>query len=273
MGIKSLSFSQVISGKVVNELNKKTIPFVSIGIKGTNIGTVSNEDGYFHLNLENMNLADSLKISAIGYKFKTFSASKAQSFSDEIIYLQSENYNLKEVTILPSKTIKKVLGNKKYNKNGYCSFGSKAKGTQVALKIENKTGRSLFIEDFNFCLNINAFGDSILFRLNFYDEDINGLPGESLLKNQIVFSPKPNIGISTLDLKEESIIIDEKVFFVSLECISDITNKYKSKYTFTGIGFSGSPKGPIYLKTASQSNWQKSPIAGVDFNVTVSYQK
>lgn len=267
-------FSQLISGKIIDSSTKKTIPFVSVGIKGTNIGTLSNDNGFFRINIEKALQTDSFKISAIGYKSKTYSITKVQFFFEEQIYLQPENYILKEVTIRPTKTIKKVLGNKRYNKRGYCSFKSKAQGTQIAIKIENEKNRSLFVEDFNFCLNINAFGDSIIFRLNFYDSDVNGLPGKSLLKKQIVFLPNPTIGICKLNLKNESIIIDEKVFFVSLECISDLTkNQHKSGYSPTEIGFSGSPKGPVYVNESSQGNWQKKTVAGVDFNVTVSYQK
>lgn len=267
-------FSQFISGKIIDGSTKKTIPFVSVGIKGTNIGTLSDDNGFFKINIEKALQTDSFKISAIGYKSKTYSSVQIQSFFDELIYLQPENYSLKEVTIYPTKRKQKVLGNKRYNKNGYCSFKSKAKGTQVAIKIENEKNRSLFVEDFNFCLNINAFGDSIIFRLNFYASDENGLPGKSLLKKQIVFSPNPTIGICKLDLKNESIVIEEKVFFVSLECISDLTkNQHKSGYSPTEIGFSGSPKGPVYVNESSQGNWQKKPVAGVDFNITVSYQK
>ena len=274
LGINSSLFSQLISGKVIDESTKKTIPFVSVGIKGTNIGTLSDDNGFFKINIEKALQTDSFKISAIGYKSKTYSSIEVQSFSDQQIYLQPENYILKEVTIHPTKRKQKVLGNKRYNKRGYCSFKSKAQGTQIAVKIENEKNRSLTIEDFNFCLNVNAFGDSIIFRLNFYASDANGLPGKSLLKKQIVFSPNPNIGIIKLDLKNESIIIDEKIFFVSIECISDLTkNQHKTGYSPTEIGFSGSPKGPVYVNESSQGNWQKKPVAGVDFNVTVSYQK
>ncbi|MBC7695407.1 MAG: carboxypeptidase-like regulatory domain-containing protein [Burkholderiales bacterium] len=263
----------MIQAKVMDATTNKTIPFVSVGIKGTNIGTLSDDNGSFKINIEKAAENDSLKISAIGYKSKTYSAANVRSFFEELVFLQPENYILKEVMILPTKTTTKVLGNKRYNKQGYCTFNSKAKGTQVAIKIENEKKRSLFVEDFNFCLNINAFSDSIIFRLNFFDADENGLPGKSLLKKQVIFSPNPSIGISKLDLKNESIFIDEKVFFVSLECISDLTKNQKTGYSPAEIGFSGSPKGPVYVNAASQGKWQQKPIAGVDFNITVSYQK
>jgi hypothetical protein len=31
--------------------------------------------------------------------------------------------------------------------------------------------------------------------------------------------------------------------------------------------------GPAYFKMATFANWVKSPMMGLDFNVTVSYQK
>ncbi len=274
IGVTTPLFSQLLSGKVFDASTNKAISFVSVGIKGTNIGTLSDENGIFKINIEKALETDSLKISAIGYKSKIFCVHDIRPSFEERVFLQPENYILKEITIVPTKIIKKVLGNKRYNKRGYCTFNSKAKGTQVAIKLENKTNRALTVEDFNFCLNINELGDSIIFRLNFYDEDKNGLPGKSLLKKQIIFSPNPNIGISKLNLKNESIIIKEKVFFVSLECISDLNkNQNQTGRSPIEIGFSGSPKGPVYVNAASQGNWQKKSTAGVDFNITVSYQK
>ena len=47
--------SQVIKGKVLDSKTKEPISFTNIGILGKGIGTVTNEDGTFELNISRIN--------------------------------------------------------------------------------------------------------------------------------------------------------------------------------------------------------------------------
>ena len=104
------------SPAIINKKTNEPIPYSSIGIKGKTVGTVSNENGYFELPLNEINDTDSLKISAIGYQSKSYSIMQAKNFTSENIYLNESAVALNEVVIKPTKTITKILGNKNYNK-------------------------------------------------------------------------------------------------------------------------------------------------------------
>lgn len=259
----------VISGKIIDQTTKEPLPFASIGIKGKTSGTLSDENGSFSMVLKDISDADSLKFSAIGYRSQSFVVASAKNFSDKTITLLQTSVVLNEVVVKPTKTITKVLGNKNYNTNIKCSFQgneSNLLGVEAAIRANNKKDRDVWIEDFNFYLNTNTIEDSITFRLNFYKEDADGLPGENLLSKPIVFKvAKKQTGVISLNLKKYN-IHTKGDFFISMECLS---NKVSSK----NLTFSGSIKGPAFFKMATFANWQKIGLMGLDFNVTVSYQK
>ncbi|NNK81646.1 MAG: carboxypeptidase-like regulatory domain-containing protein [Flavobacteriaceae bacterium] len=88
------------------ELKNKLLDFntllpvesANIYIKGTTIGTISNVDGRFVLNVPNQHATDTLVISSIGYKtFKT----QVNEFNDsEEIYLEEEIASLDEILLV-----------------------------------------------------------------------------------------------------------------------------------------------------------------------------
>ncbi len=267
--VVNLSMAQTtLSGKVLDAATKEPIPFASVGIKGKNIGTVCNENGIFEIQLKDFNTTDSLKISSIGYLAQSFNLSKVKDFNNETIYLKPNDVLLNELVIKPTKTITKVLGNKKYNTNIHCSFqgaDKNFKGVEAAIKANNKKGRLVWIEDFNFYITKNLIDDSITFRLNFYTENKDGLPEKNILRQPIIFKIKTKSGVVSLDLKKYNINTNDD-FFISLESLTDKINS-------TNFSFSGSIMGPSYFKMATFSNFEKIPLMGLDFNVTVSYQK
>lgn len=261
-------YSQIIvSGKAIDKQTNEGIPYVSIGIMGKAVGTVSDENGNFSITLKNAIDTDILKISAIGYGAVTYKISEAKNFLNKSFYLSPQSINLAEVAVKPQKTITKVLGNKKYNKNVYCNFqgiDSSYLGVEAAIRAKNKPGREVWIEDFNFFINKNTLKDSVMFRLNFYAKNEKDMPGENILKEPIVFKTGIKYGIVHLDLKSY-LIHTNKDFFISLECLTENVKQ--------DLSFSGAIKGPSYFKMATFADWEKMPLMGLDFNVTVTYQK
>ncbi|MBL7895573.1 MAG: carboxypeptidase-like regulatory domain-containing protein [Bacteroidia bacterium] len=264
----SASGQIIIKGKVADISTKEPIPFASIGIKGKAYGTVCDENGVFELKVGAFTETDTLKITAIGYDGKKISMKVAKNFSNETIYLPSASVQLSEVKVKPKKTITKVLGNKNYNTGICLSFtGAEGnyKGAEISIKANNKKGRLVFLENFNFYIVKNLYKDSLTFRLNFYKEDKNGLPGENILRKPIIFKTMVKEGVVSVNLKHLFINTDDD-FFMSLECLEDEIDKEK-------LCFSGSVSGPCYMKAATFMDWMKIPFGGIDFNVTVTYQK
>ena len=90
-----------IAGVVKNVKNKKAIGNVSISIPGTNIGTVTNDDGFFTLKFPEDNLKNGLKIEQIGFQTHILSKEDIINSTGELlIYLQPSGKVLKELLVL-----------------------------------------------------------------------------------------------------------------------------------------------------------------------------
>jgi hypothetical protein len=267
--VSQFGFAQIVlKGKVIEEGTNQPVSFASVGVKSRTYGTVCDENGNFELKVGTFLDSDTLKISAIGYQAKGFLMNKAKSFTSETIILKPGSIQLSEVKVKPGKTVQKTLGNKNYNENICMSFQGPEgswKGTEVSIKANNKKGRLVFIEDFNFYIVKNLYKDSLTFRLNFYKEDKDGMPGENILRKPIIFKTKVRSGIVSIKLKDYFINCDDD-FFISLECLEEKIDK-------DVFCFSGALLGPSYAKMSTFSDWVKLPVGGVDLNVTVTYQK
>jgi len=68
----SVAFSQTYSGKLVDRHSGLPIPYANIGIVNKNIGTVSNANGEFKIELNIKEDNDTLFISCIGYERKAY---------------------------------------------------------------------------------------------------------------------------------------------------------------------------------------------------------
>jgi hypothetical protein len=100
----------VLQGTVRNENTGEAVPFAHIGICGKAIGTVSNENGEFRLNIMSYLAADTLCVSSIG--FETFMAPVAGfgSRSGISILLFPQTEILNEVIVSGEKiTARRVL--------------------------------------------------------------------------------------------------------------------------------------------------------------------
>lgn len=99
-------FSQLIRGTVFDKSTSEVIPFTAIYFSGTTMGTTSNENGYFELNLPK-DLSNPLIVSSVGF----YSATLTNFVSSEnlSIYLEPKTYNLidVEVTADESRNIRK----------------------------------------------------------------------------------------------------------------------------------------------------------------------
>ena len=88
--------AQTIQGKVVDELSGEAIPFVSIGIVGTNNTTVTNDAGEFVL--KNIALPAKLRYSHVSYLLLE---DEITSTNNLFVKLKAAAINLKTVTVDP----------------------------------------------------------------------------------------------------------------------------------------------------------------------------
>jgi len=106
-----------LSGKITDRATGDAIPYASIIFENTTIGTISNTDGYFHL--ETGEPVNVLQISAVGYIKQGISLDTLRtSFLD--ICLQEEIIPISEIQVTPGKNpahriLKEIIRRKNEN--------------------------------------------------------------------------------------------------------------------------------------------------------------
>ncbi len=85
---------RILTGKVIDKTNGEPLPGATIKIKGTNIGTATDIDGKFQLNVASE--VPALEISFIGYKTQEISVGQRDDF---IIVLEPAAAEMQEVVV------------------------------------------------------------------------------------------------------------------------------------------------------------------------------
>ena len=111
-----------ISGVVKDKSSKKTLEHVNISVPGTNLGSITNEDGAFLFKIKDSIRAKEIEFSRIGY-FNTRIPIDGNDLLDQTIYLVPNEKQLKEIVVEswenPSELVKAALeriGNNYSNK-------------------------------------------------------------------------------------------------------------------------------------------------------------
>lgn len=86
-----------ITGLVLDVETKAPMPFTSVAVSGRSIGTISNAEGRFVLNLTGVSESDTIAFSHVGYQ--TLRVTCAQLRGKDRIYLQPAAVTLSEVAI------------------------------------------------------------------------------------------------------------------------------------------------------------------------------
>ncbi|MEP2237759.1 MAG: carboxypeptidase-like regulatory domain-containing protein, partial [Maribacter sp.] len=159
-------------GTVLDADTKETLPFVNIGIVNKGVGTVSDFDGKFYLEIDKGNFSkdDILQFSSVGYKTVQFKISEV-NFSNTLfqkVVMQPEAMQLNEAIV----TAKYLKGKKddvvgfsypSKNKFGYWK-GDGSLGAELVTRI-SVDKKKHYLKDFHFYVNEN-YSDSVLVRIN-----------------------------------------------------------------------------------------------------------
>jgi len=89
-----------ISGKVADALTGEAIPFASITFPGTQVGTITGDDGSYML--ETQLSIDSVSASFLGYKTVTFPVQKRKTQQINFA-LTADDFQISEVTVKPGE--------------------------------------------------------------------------------------------------------------------------------------------------------------------------
>ncbi|QLE01005.1 carboxypeptidase-like regulatory domain-containing protein [Galbibacter sp. BG1] len=257
-----------VAGKVLDAETKEVLPFVNIGIKETNNGTISMEDGSFSLEVPSGMEKNTVTFSCIGYQQKGVSVLKMGS--NEIILLQKEIYKLEEVVVTDTfeQLKEEKLGSyrkSRYN-TGESNTGGYGVGKEYGIKIASP-GRNYVVKKVNFSLKFNTL-DSVLFRINIYDISKTGWPTESILPRQLFVKTYKKQQLVTLDVSNLNLRLDQDVI-VTLEPVRlwyDPKNDNQLFYA-QAKGY----RGETFLRKSSLSSWLKNELPPFAIYFDVAY--
>lgn len=110
--------NKVISGEVLDAKSNKALPFTNIVFAGKNVGTVTNAEGRFSININGSSLKDTIIFSFLGYD--TVKKTVEELFANSTVYLKENSIELNVITVRSEKLeakeiIKRVHDN--YSKN------------------------------------------------------------------------------------------------------------------------------------------------------------
>ena len=242
-------FCQQQNCGVLSSETKSGIAFVNVGIVGKNVGTVTDLNGNFSIELDNIYNNDSLRFSMIGFESKSFLVSYFKENSIKTIYLNPKSYFLTEVKVFFHRTKEITLGTPVISDALKSGFENNNLGSELGIKVDTKG--QVKLEDIN--LNVaTCTYDSVTYRLNIYKiEDKSEYKNILTEPIYISFSKDKIKKVITFDLKKYSILIEGEVL-ITLELYKDLGEGRLLFYTqfFTGY---------TYHKKTSEGNWTKAP--------------
>ena len=215
----TFSLSAQIRGVVKDSISGEPIPFVNIWVENETIGTTSETNGSFSLDIKEEKM---LVFSALGYEVK-----KASSKS-EVILLKSKVFELKEVVIEQPKFKKEIeVGN--YETSGF-RIGLGNINSAVYFKPYDEMITHPFLKEIKFLTKSDIENAKI--RIKILSVNADNTPGESLIDDEIIVSVKKGKSKNTVDLTGYRFKIPLIGFFISFEKLLIEENKYYTEHTY-----------------------------------------
>lgn len=122
------TYGQVISGTVVDKKTNEKIPFVAIYFNGTFVGTTSNNDGEFSLDVS-QNASMPLSVSSMGYESLTLDDYLKKE--PLIIYLVAKEFDVDEVVVSAKSLLRKRKANLRLFKKEFLGSSANASGCKI----------------------------------------------------------------------------------------------------------------------------------------------
>lgn len=168
------AYNQFIKGTIFDTETKSTIPFATVYFNGTFVGTTSDQDGTFELDITKY-ASRPITISAVGYYSYTltdYSVSKLQ-----IIYLTPKIYEIKEVSISTKSLVRKRKANLKLFKQEFLGTTSYARKCEIINEkditfnygSDDDTLKAFALKPI--LINNNALGYNITYYLDKFEHD------------------------------------------------------------------------------------------------------
>ena len=245
--------NEIVSGQVLDKETKEPIIGATILLEGTNIGTVTDMDGFFNLNFSRTS-ARELQISYVGYNTEKISFTNAKTALGEI-FLNPASVGMKEVNVV-------------------ASIVRKDRMTPIALSdikvdvIENKLGNQEFPSIMKstpsvYVTNGNGgFGESRISLRGFSSENIgmliNGMPANDMENGKFYWSNWSGLSDVTQQIQIQRGLGASKMGISSvggtMNIVTKSTDAKEGGSLHTSIGNDGQLKFGFNISTGLMSN-------------------
>ncbi|WP_394975768.1 carboxypeptidase-like regulatory domain-containing protein [uncultured Croceitalea sp.] len=227
--ICSISFGQNIDfdGVVIDTKTKQPIPYVNLSFLNTLVGTSTNEEGKFSLEIPKTYLTKEIHVSSLGYKDTVLLASSL--FKTKRLKMQEATFELKEVVVAKNLGKSQVL-NPISSYSITSGFDSSSTPWVLALYFPNIGAGKKFLEKVTiFFRQKNEFSrDRAKFRLRLYGVNPDTKkPAHDLVKKSIILEAVESFDYTSIDLSSLKLKIPEEGIYIGLEWLFIPYNWYK----------------------------------------------
>ena len=213
----SVSVSAQIKGVVKDSLTGKPIPYVNIWVANENIGTTSEENGQFILNINPKN--QMLLFSSIG-----FETIKKQISDCQKVILKPIIIKLDEVVISKPKNTKLIeIGNSK--KRFYLPEPQVVPWILARkFQIDVNNNELKYVKEIIFFTKSDV--DNGIFRARIFEVKKDSMPGADLISEEIIISTKKGEHKTIVDISKYKLQIPKEGIVVAFESLLLDQNKY-----------------------------------------------
>ena len=237
------AYTQTLNKVILIEAGTgKPVPYATVEIIGKGIGTVSEENGTFELDLTSNNARDTLSIRNLGYYSKSVPVS--EWLISDTIFLRPQTYQLKEVDIVWQGSNAPVRLGVTAEGPNTSTYGM-VQWTQIAVHMAPAENTNGTIANVQFYVPKSAKSDAP-FRVRVYACNPDGSPGDDLLHSSVVVHSKRGDEWVTADLKSQNIEVPEQGCFVAMEWInSGKQYRYNDNINGQKLSFYGQKLGSV----------------------------
>ncbi|WP_157939497.1 carboxypeptidase-like regulatory domain-containing protein [Gracilimonas amylolytica] len=222
---QKIGWGQVINGQVIDEETEQVLSYVNIGVVELGIGTVSDKEGKFSLQISE-GTADSVLFSAVGYSSRKVAITDL--IDNDKVWLTSRSYEMQSFEVVDKGGGRdKIFGIKKGIPAGYTGLASNKPGDEIGTPI--KIRKPTYLKSAHFTID-RVSGDSMIYRVNIYEFN-DGEIGRNLVSENVLLEGVQKHGVVSVDLTPFELVISEDVL-LTLENIQVDSEEHNH-----GIGF------------------------------------
>lgn len=244
--------AQTISGVIVDAETAMPVAYASIGIEGTSIGTVADENGNYALKLRPERIADTVRFSHIGYEPVKVAVEELITMPSADAALQPAVFQIEDVVIVPAKWRRRTLGKDFASSSFNSGNAENSLGFEVGPLFKfNKRAR---LETIQITVR-NCTFERLIFRINIYRQTPDGRDFVNILTKPIYSHidktrySKSGMTTVVVDVSGHNIVTEGNTL-VTFEYIESGSSE---QVTFP-VGFIGNE---CYSRRADTGVWEK----------------